>query len=386
MSFNTWANGRLSGGSAKPVNPNLTADLYSACFPRALGRMWLLLNSTVPGVAGGPVNTASLDEQIYKSLQSSPDYSKSCQLACVTYRDPSIPIAAFPAGYESTRLFYGRFDFSLPTSADPHLGITLLIPEKFVDMSYDGFHLPPYPQQEVMPSGISHIDFHMDCATNYLLRNFWHNFIHEVFHNTNYRTYRDFRGAAREETDFDADNLSNLALVRSYNLPVKCDGNITSAETAEILRLLRANRCNKVFRLRAEDRNVTVTAAAAVPKDTYEDFMEREWRERRTLSGYISGQLLADGHAVTDIAVYFTGNVKLNNGRYERDATGLVIALNRVHFSHKNLRRRSTDRFRRDVAAWVSNDYGNFLTTNTQYKKAATKYWEAFAERVHIPA
>lgn len=381
MSFTAWAKKRLKG----EVNPHLTPDLYLKCFPRALSRMSLLLNSQIPIIANGNVSNANSDQEIFRFYESKKLANRLWQLACVRFREDEISRVPFSEGFEATNLFYGRYNISLPTQSNLHVMVKLEIPEKFVDMSYDGLHLPTYQIEQINPKNILGVEFQASCATNYLLRNFWHNYIHEVFHGTTDRTFRNFRGAAREETDFDADNISFLVLARSYGLSVKCDGDITETEREELIRLLRCNRCNTVFRGREEERR-PAAAGQSNTDQTYDDFLESEWRERRSLSGYISGWLLVDGLAVTDVRVYFVGNVNKEIEGYKRKTERVVVALNRVHFSFVRLKHFGQPRFRREIATTVANLYRDFIADNGLYRVAAEKYWKVCAERLHIPS
>ncbi len=190
--------------------------------------------------------------------------------------------------------FYGRFVFR--NSGNPPVRVEATMQDAFVEWSHQGLDLPKYKPEEmgVTADKLSDPIFIGACASNYLLKNFWHNYVHNVLQKISFENYKDFGGLARYEADFEADNLANLFLIHSYGLPVCASGfGSSGVETFKrIVELLRRNHCNKVFALRA----------AALHEAQNQE--ELEWRYRRTLSSYLSGWLAAVGFSVTTIGVY----------------------------------------------------------------------------------
>jgi len=224
--------------------------------------------------------------------------------------------------------FYGRFVFR--TSGDPPIRVETTMQQAFIEWSHQGLHLPRYKPDELGATASQVCDpvFIASCAANYLLKNFWHNYVHNVLQQISFENYRDFGGMARYEADFEADNLANLFLIHSYGLPVRASGfGLNDVDTfKKIVQLLRRNHCNKVFALRAAARHET------------QNQEELEWRYRRTLSSYLSGWLAAIGFSVTAVGVYLRPTqviVSLNGIRIavsQRPILDAEPALRHSHF------------------------------------------------------
>jgi hypothetical protein len=223
--------------------------------------------------------------------------------------------------------FYGRFSF---TSGDPPIRVVAIMQQAFIEWSHQGLALTRYKAEEMGVSGdkLSDPVFIGSCAANYLLKNFWHNYVHNVLQQISFENYKHFGGLARYEADFEADNLANLFLIHSYGLQVRTSGFSTHEIDIpkKIIQLLRRNQCNKVFALRAAARRET------------QDHEELAWRYRRTLSSYLSGWLAAIGFSVTAIGVYLRPTqvvISLNGIRIAVDQEpnlGVESELRHSHF------------------------------------------------------
>jgi len=171
--------------------------------------------------------------------------------------------------------------------------------------------------------------FERDCAASYLLKNFWHNFVHHKLQLINDNNFGNFRGDARLESDFVADNLGAILHAHSYGVSVKTAG--TSEEKhEEIARAVTArNRCNFVFAERAARRLEELS--------DIQSFEEREWMFRRRVANRLSEKLIAKGACVFDLAVYLNGAIHERREKspkrpcFYRDGK-IVVRLNGMYF------------------------------------------------------
>lgn len=196
--------------------------------------------------------------------------------------------------------FYSKFDFRL-IGPPKVLRVRFSSTEAFYRWSYEGLDIPSEEENGIkagLPKGAA---FARDCAANYLLKNFWHNFVHKSSQFITEANYHQFRGIARFESDFAADNLGTIFLAHSYGLPVRTAGSISRENAARIEALFKRNRCNKVFAERASKRVEELT-----PIQAFEDL---EWRFRRRVANTLSLHLLMAGCAVADLGVYLNGQL-----------------------------------------------------------------------------
>ncbi len=243
--------------------------------------------------------------------------------------------------------FYGRFEFR-ELDVPPRRRVEVIMQEAFLKLSRQGLHLPPYEAAELGVSAkeLQSPEFISGCATNYLLKNFWHNYVHNVLQFISFENYRRFGGDARYEADFEADNLANLFLIHSYGLPVRALGIAEPKLRRSIAHLLRRNRCNDVFRLRAAKREEVQTPE------------EKQWRYRRTLANYLSGWTAVLGCAVTSIGVYLRPNhviVSLNGMRFAVDTTPDLDS--NAELRHAQFR---------DIATTVGQSYSNKILSQVE--------------------
>ena len=157
----------------------------------------------------------------------------------------------------------------------------------------------------------------------YLVKNFWHNFTHRVIQGITTHNYHRFRGPAREDSDFEADNISSILLVRSYGLPVFSRGALGARNVARISALFRRNRCNLIFAERAQHRRTD-----RISMSLEERWAEMEWRFCRAVANALSMRLITKGFAVPSLHVFFNGQVRTakkgNVSRRWRDGTVVV--------------------------------------------------------------
>lgn len=223
--------------------------------------------------------------------------------------------------YRAENFFYGRFYFDSSESARQ---VRFTATQTFLDWAYMRLVKPRGTKQELgRDSSTSEGAFAANCAINYLLKNFWHNFVHHRVQGINDSNFHEFRGEARNESDFEADNLANLFLVLSYGLPVYTSGRMGEQNAKKIAALFRRNRCNLVFAERASHRSEDTASMTDEQR-----FEELEWRYRRAVANHVGQRLLCQGMAVRSIGVYLTGSVARKGGKFFREGGQTVVSLN----------------------------------------------------------
>lgn len=142
------------------------------------------------------------------------------------------------------------------------------------------------------------------------MKNVWHNLVHELRQEIHDSNFREFKGAARDQSDFTADNLGAIAHVLSYGHTVTADALRREDEPdMPIVHTIRRNRCNRMFGVRAERSGEEV------------DAVELDWRYRRSVAVYLSAWLLASGRAVASISIHLNPRRTQARGR-RRQARG----------------------------------------------------------------
>ena len=303
----------------------LSSDEYRDCFRAALRRMAVALNYPTQVC---PIEWLSLEDNALSSKfgdkppSSGKDdtYYKLLVRLEIQARDSSISYDDDDAAENS---FYGRFVFrKLEPPRRVRVESTTL--ETFLEWSHRGLHVPRYSPEEM---GVSETQaknpaFIASCAANYLLKNFWHNYVHNMLQRISFENYKRFGGDARYEADFEADNLANLFLIHSYGLPVRALGISDVEVQRKIRQLLRRNHCNRVFALRAIARH----------EEPSEEEMKS--RYRRALSTYLSGWTAVLGYAVTSLGVY------LRDDHVIASMNGIRLAIDTAPYLGKDTDRR----------------------------------------------
>jgi hypothetical protein len=273
---------------------------------------------------------------------------------------------------KAERYFYGLLNPSVVDdgTSTRRTFIHYMATSTFLKSSYLNAHRPPYDDDGLARGQLDDPGLLAACATNYLLRNLWHNYIHTRLQRINETNYRDFAGTARRESDLEADTLSIVLLAKSYGLPVETKG--SAVPNNDIIVMLRRNRCNTMFADRAKMREETLSALEA--------FEEKEWRYCRFLATYVSGWLLAEGRAAARLGIYIKGDVvRRRNGSYVRKRPTVVAEVNGVRISTGRTGRaeefggRSQDKdfdarrhaHAQTIAQAVSQGYGALLEKDT---------------------
>lgn len=303
---------------------------YRACFVDALRRMVLVLNSKERGFSQARRKSNEHIQLLFE--KSSPAKSSPAKISL----DGSLIDLAFetragaqiqqPADDdEAENSFYGRFSFT-----NEHRGkrskVVFRCTEAFLSWSYLRLTIPR--DAHARHGLVSGASFERDCAASYLLKNFWHNFVHHKLQLINDNNFGNFRGNARLESDFVADNLGAILHAHSYGVSVKTTGT-SGPKHEEIARAVTArNRCNFVFAERAARRLEELS--------DIQSFEEREWMFRRRVANRLSEKLIAKGACVFDLAVYLNGSIRERRekspkrSRFYRDGQ-IVVRLNGMY-------------------------------------------------------
>lgn len=202
----------------------------------------------------------------------------------------------------------------------------------FLDHSLQGLEIPSSKRKR----GESEIKYMEDCATNYLVKNFWHNIVHEQMQRITSHNYREFREEARYSSDFDADCLATVMLALSYGHTARTDkSSQVATPNVGLQQLFLRNRCNTAFALREESRDKVRNKRRSW---TLDDLVEAEWLIRRRLVNELCMRCLERGRTLSSVSVHFYGAItRGRGGRYERkDARGAVV-MNGIHIPMKHL-------------------------------------------------
>lgn len=298
---------------------------YNTCFYDALRRMAIVLNQNKE-----PIQLSWLrksNEEIEEIFDSKKLNSALVQFTVDT-RQTDDPEKIAPDDDQAENDFYSRFDFR-SVGSPKILRVGFSSTEAFHRWSYEGLAIPSEKEKGIHVGLPKRAEFARDCAANYLLKNFWHNFVHKNSQFITESNYHKFRGIARFESDFAADNLGTIFLAHSYGFPVRTAGRISPDNAATIEALLKRNRSNRVFAERASRREEKLTPIQA--------FEELEWRFRRRVANALSLQLLMAGSSVADLGVYFNGQIhkrpeEPRRTEFYRDGT-VVVRLNGAYLA-----------------------------------------------------
>lgn len=330
--------------------PAISEEDYLDCYRRALRRMAVTLN--LQALRLSPAQLRCNDEQLLRALGDVRDKD------LFRLRRVSMPDAESTDPDVAENFFYGWFEDLAPPPGKKRWRLIYCLPDAFLEYGYQGLHFPPYTLRDLDAEGIDPSTLIVDCATNYILKNFWHNFVHNVYQDIDHTNHHQFGGSAQFESDFDADNLGTVLLAYSYGLPIRADG--FSELDKRFLTLLRRNRCNRVFAVRATRRpRGEGNSPASLPA-----FLEEEWRLRRAAANYVGGRLLASGRTVGTLGVYLTGRPVRVRDTYRRKDAKIVVQINGI---------RLATNYRGDRRAWQRaslRDYGSEVAQTVDMRYA----------------
>ena len=280
------------------------------------------------------------------------------------------------------------------------------VPRVFLDWGYQNLRRPaadPLIADE-FPGGQSDPDYVMHCATNYLVKNFWHNFVHGEIQGINQTNYGRFRGLAREDSDFEADHIANLLTLRSYGVELLYRGNGGDKRRDRISAIFTRNRCNQVFAKRARHRQEDAAAAS-----DEERWSELEWRFCREVANRVSIALLAHHLAVPSLSTFLGGDVRWSKRREAPWRNGNVLAeiagrrfatpypayvpddewrafrsKTEVPRERQGDIRRKRSAREEEIASWIRGEYREALASNSALRESIRVQLEALETRLDV--
>ena len=371
---------------------------YNECYRRALRRMAATLNCHQP--RSSPFSTTTLknsDLQLEDIFRQKKIGSVNADAALVNHEliDRYQELEDFD---QAENLFYGDFDFSCPRGFKSIVRVTHRSTPAFRKWSFGRLLWPTIETTQSGPERLkkrpeeTESEFMMSCASNYLLKNFWHNFVHRQIQGIASHNYHSFGGESRDHSDFAADNLATILFIRSYGIDILTSGRSGPDRIAAVRDLLNRNRCNLVFAERDRHRIESTTEMGA-----HERWQEAQWQFRRRAAMAISNQLLARGAAVTSLAVYLRGERKSRDEWFYHKELVVVEINGRYFVSNQysyipdpakpmKVQARKTAYERREkLALNVVDQYTSLLEQSTALRSHAKQSLAALAERIGVP-
>ena len=282
----------------RSVESNPAPDWYQDCFRMALLRVAVTVNGTAPGL--GPTLLRQSDEALFSELGKR--VGELTRLHVSGYDDYN-----FDKEYNAENFFYSSLHLANGPAGRKVLRYQLT--RTFLDWSRERFQSPRGSDEELERGNYANEQsFRVACATNYLTKNLWHNYVHVALQGITEANYHHFRGEARFDSDFEADNLATLLLIKSYGLPVLARGR-PPGRPLRIDALLRRNACNLVFQERAMHRRED-----RMGKNPLELYQESEWRFFRRICNRLSGGLAAHGLCARTLSVFADGEIRRGRG------------------------------------------------------------------------
>lgn len=299
---------------------------------------------------------------------------------------------------QAENLFYGDFDFSCPRGFKNIVRVTHRSTPAFRKWGFGRLLWPTIETPQSEPQRLkkrpeeTESEFMMSCASNYLLKNFWHNFVHRQIQGIASHNYHSFGGEARDHSDFAADNLATILFIRSYGVEILTSSRSGPARIAAVRDLLDRNRCNLVFAERDRHRIESTTEMGA-----HERWQEAQWQFRRRVAMAISNQLVTRGAAATSLAVYLRGERKSRDDWFYHKELVVVEINGRYFVSNqypyipdpakpmKAQTRKTAYERREKLAINVVDQYTALLEQNNELRANAKQLLGALAARISVP-
>lgn len=291
-------------------------DWYiDVAFRNALRRVVCVLNSRDPFTACGRINLSGSDSDIAAAFEKSGLDADLIQFNVEGY-DQFIRSDEHHAEHH----FYANVGFHRRQNRRVAV---FKVPRAFLDWGYQNLRRPSLDTLVAadFPGGQSDPNYVTHCATNYLVKNFWHNFVHAEIQGINQGNYGCFRGIAREDSDFQADHVANLLTLRSYGVDLLYRGIGSDLRTERVNAIFIRNRCNQVFAMRARHRRADGEATSDEDR-----WSELEWRFCRGVANRVSIALLAHHLAVPSLGIFLGGEARWSTKRGRRWRHGNVLA------------------------------------------------------------
>jgi len=260
--------------------------------------------------------------------------------------------------------------------------VSYTVTKAFFEASYRGFFEPDATRH----SAERRRDFLSDCATNYLVKNLWHNHVHEQLQNITSYNYHEVGGEARDMADFEADNLATVILALSYGHVIDTGtSSLLDKPSAGLLELFSRNRCNNMFAIRENTRK----RGRSKPEATIDELYEVEWLVRRRLANEVGMRCAMHGRALASISVHFFGELaRPRRGRCERPNASGCVEMNGVRIPLQrlgNFAYSSKDEIKEAVASYavyLDNEYAKHLRSSRSLKDYAGTSLQAKVQRL----
>jgi len=295
-------------------------------------------------------------------------------------------------------LFYGDFNFSCPRGFRNIVRVTHRSTPAFRQWSFRRLVWPTVETEQAgseplkKRSDETDSEFMLSCAANYLLKNFWHNFVHRNIQGITSENYHSFGGEARDQSDFVADSVGTILFLRSYGVEILTSGRSRPERGTAVRDLLNRNRSNLVF---AERDRLRIERTSKLP--THERWEEAQWQFRRRVAMAISNQLIERGAAVTSLGVYLRGE-RPTREKWFFHSQNLVVQLNGRYFVCNHVpyipdpakdqspqTRAKAYQRRQELADSAIGQYMSLLEQNKELRRYAEHSLAALSARIKIP-
>lgn len=370
---------------------------YDECYLRALRRMAVTLNCYIPRTAPfGRTDLKKSDVQLRELFLRTKIASVNANAALVNHEqiDRDQDLEDFD---HAENLFYGDFNFSCPRGFKDIVRVTHRSTPAFRLWSFRRLVWPTietaYGTSELLKRRADETDseFMQSCAANYLLKNFWHNYVHRTIQGITSENYHSFGGEARDQSDFTADNVGTILFLRSYGIEILTSGRSGPERSALIRDLLRRNRCNLVF---AERDRLRIERTPSLPLE--QRWEEARWQFRRRVARAISNLLIERGAAVVSLGVYLRGE-RPTREKWFFHNQNVVVQINGRYFicnhvpyipdpareQKPQVRARSYER-REELADSAVGQYMSILEQSRELRSCAQHEMSALSARIRI--
>jgi hypothetical protein len=371
---------------------------YDECYSRALRRMAVTLNCHKPrSTPFGPATLKKSDIELRDLFPLTKIGTVDANGALVNHEriDRQQELEDFD---RAENLFYGDFNFGGPRGFKDIVRVTHRSTPAFREWSFKRLVWPRVETeqgtQELVKKRANETDseFMMSCASNYLLKNFWHNYVHRAIQGITSENYHSFGGEARDQSDFTADNVGTILFLRSYGVEILTSGRSRSERSAAVRDLLRRNRCNLVF---AERDGLRIERTSKL--STHERWEEAQWQFRRRVAMAISNRLIERGAAVASLGVYLRGE-RPTREKWFYHSQNVVVQLNGRYLvcSHvpyipdpakdqKPQTRAKAYQRRQELAESAVGQYMSSLEQSKELRRYSEHSLAALSARIRIP-
>jgi len=280
-------------------------------FRNALRRVVAVLNAN--GITAG-IKLTQTDQQIATAFET-----KDVDRSLIQYNIETSDSVAASDEHSAEYHFYANVNF---TKRKGDTVAVFKVPQPFLDWGYQNLQKPAEDSllAAEFPDGRDSPEYVMHCASNYLVKNFWHNFVHHEIQGITNTNYGEFRGFAREDSDFQADHIANILTLRSYGVDLLFRGKGGRDRTDRINAVFIRNRCNRIFAKRARHRVDDMAAATGEAR-----WSELEWRFCRGVANRVSTTLIANHLATPSVKVLLGGEAHSSKTSGKRWRAGKVL-------------------------------------------------------------